>query len=98
MRGSNDKGTEMDGELRLRATDLHWREIDEEVIALEARASSYLAVNPAGTLLWRALSRGASQEDLAAELVSAYGIDLARAREDTRHFLADLEAQGLLEA
>ena len=88
----------MDNEVRLRATDLHWREIDDEVIALEARASSYLAVNPAGTLLWRALERGASREDLAAELVAAYGIDLSRAREDAQRFLGELEAAGLLEA
>ena len=61
--------------LRLRDTDLHWREIDGEIIALEARGSTYLAANGAGTLLWRALADGATTAALADELVRAYGIE-----------------------
>jgi hypothetical protein len=83
-------------ELKLRETDLHWREIDGEVIALEARDSTYVAANSAGTLLWRALSAGATREELAGALVGAYGIDRERALADTDRFLAELAAQGLL--
>ena len=82
--------------LRLRDTDLHWREIDGEVIALEARGSTYLAANGAGTLLWRALAAGATPEALADELVRAYGIDRGRATADAEAFVAQLRAQGLL--
>ena len=85
-------------ELRLRVDDLHWREIDGEVIALEARGSTYVAANGAGTLLWRALAEGTTPEALADELVRAYGIDRARAAEDIEHFLAQLTDQGLLAA
>ena len=85
-------------ELRLRAGDLHWREIDGEVIALEARGSTYVAANGAGTLLWRALAEGTTPEALADELVRVYGIDRARAAEDIEHFLAQLTDQGLLAA
>jgi Coenzyme PQQ synthesis protein D (PqqD) len=84
-------------ELRLRGTDLHWREIDDSVIALEARGSTYVSANPAGTLLWRALAQGSTREALASELVAAYGIDRERALADTDSFLAELAAQGLLE-
>ena len=84
--------------LRLRDTDLHWREIDGEIIALEARGSTYLAANGAGTLLWRALAEGTTPEALADELVRVYGIDRARAAEDIEHFLAQLTDQGLLAA
>ena len=83
-------------ELRLRDGDLHWREIDGEVIALEARGSTYVAANGAGTLLWRALAAGTTHEALVDELVRAYGIDRARAAADTDRFLAELGAQGLL--
>jgi hypothetical protein len=84
--------------LRLRDTDLHWREIDGEVIALEARDSTYLAANGAGTLLWRALAAGATPDALADELVRVYGIDRARAVGDAEAFVARLTAQGLLVA
>jgi coenzyme PQQ synthesis protein D (PqqD) len=85
-------------ELKLRVDDLHWREIDGEVIALEARGSTYVAANGTGTLLWRALAEGTTTEALADELVRVYGIDRQRANEDIAHFLAQLTDQGLLAA
>jgi hypothetical protein len=84
-------------DLRLRDADLHWREIDGEVIALEARNSTYLATNDAGTLLWRALVDGASLDGLADELVRAFGIDRERAVADAEAFVAQVAAEGLLE-
>src|SRR3954453_2924997 len=61
--------------LKLRDTDLHWREIDGEIIALEAQGSRYVAANGAGTVLWRALAAGTTRDDMADELVGTYGID-----------------------
>ena len=84
-------------ELKLRDTDLHWREIDDEIIALEARGSNYVAANGSGTLLWRALAEGTTREGLADVLVAAYGIDRERARLDADRFVAEVAAQGLLE-
>jgi Coenzyme PQQ synthesis protein D (PqqD) len=83
-------------DLRLRDADLHWREIDGEVIALEARQSTYVATNGAGTLLWRALVDGATRDGLADELVREFGIPRDRALADTDRFLAELDEQGLL--
>jgi hypothetical protein len=83
--------------IRLRTADLHWREIDGEVIALEARGSTYLATNPAGAVLWQALVDGATRDGLADALVAAYGIDRGRALADVDAYLAELAAQGLLE-
>jgi hypothetical protein len=85
-------------ELRLRQADLHWREIDGEVIALEAQRSTYVAANGSGTVLWRALAGGATREALADELVRQYGIDGERAAADVDAFVAQLRAQGLLVA
>ena len=83
-------------ELKLRDADLHWREVDGEIIALEGRGSTYVAANGAGTLLWRALAAGTTREALVDELVRAYGIDRDQAAADTDRFLAELAAQGLL--
>jgi coenzyme PQQ synthesis protein D (PqqD) len=83
-------------ELRLRDADLHWREIDGEVIALEARGSTYLAANGAGTVLWRTLVGGATRDQLIDELVATYDIDRGRAAADVDVFLRQLADQGLL--
>ena len=82
--------------LRLRDTDLHWREIDGEIIALEARGSTYVAANGSGTLLWRALSEGSTREALVDELVRVYDVERERAEADADNFLAKLDEQGLL--
>jgi hypothetical protein len=83
--------------LRLRRAELHWREVDGEVIALDGRRSTYLAANAAGALLWRALAAGATRGDLAGELVAAYGVERDRALADVDAYVAEIAAQGLLE-
>ena len=83
-------------ELRLRDTDLHWREMDGEIVALEAGSSTYVAANGSGTVLWRALAAGTTRDALAEELVRVYGIDRDRAGADADRFLEALTEQGLL--
>lgn len=84
-------------QLRLQKQRLEWREVDEEVIALEQRESVYLAANASATLLWRALDRGASEQELAELLVSEYGITSEQATADVAAFVKDLDTRGLLE-
>jgi hypothetical protein len=81
---------------QLRTSDLHWQVIDGEVIALEARRSHYLAANPAGAILWRALEDGSTRSGLAERLIETYGIDRERALADVDVYLGQLAAQGLL--
>jgi hypothetical protein len=78
--------------------DAIWRETDGEVIALDDELMSYVSTNRAGALLWRELADGASPEELAERLVSAFGIEHERAERDVRAFLAELDSQGFLEA
>jgi Coenzyme PQQ synthesis protein D (PqqD) len=83
-------------ELKLRGDRLEWLEVDGEVIALEGRRSEYLGVNPSGTLLWRAVAEGSTEDGLARLLVDSYGIDAELARDDAARFVADLRERGLL--
>jgi hypothetical protein len=82
--------------LRLKETDLHWREIDGEIIALEGRGSRYLAANSVGAVLWRALVDGTTPDRLADDLVRIYGIERERAETDVGRFVDALAEQGLL--
>ena len=85
-------------ELKLRTQGVAWTDVDGEIVALDEAAAVYLAANPAGGLLWRALVDGATRESLARKLVRAYGIPLERAVADTNAFLATLRDHALLES
>jgi Coenzyme PQQ synthesis protein D (PqqD) len=83
-------------QLRLKPDAVSWREVDGEIIALEHSASTYLAANASGALLWKALAHGASREELVDRLAGEFGIDRGRAAADTDEFLRAMAQQGLL--
>jgi hypothetical protein len=82
--------------LRLRSEDLHWREVDGEVIVLDVTSATYFATGRSGALLWRALVDGARPDELAGVLAAEFDLDPATAREDADRFVAELRARGLL--
>jgi Coenzyme PQQ synthesis protein D (PqqD) len=81
---------------KLRPDALEWREIEGEVVALDTRSSTYIAVNGSGATLWPALSGGATPTELAALLRDEFGIGAAQAASDVDSFLAALHHQDLL--
>lgn len=83
--------------LRLRQDRLRWVQSDGDVIALDEESLLYLTANASGALLWNALAEGATREQLVGRLAEAYGLDPAEVTEDVDRYLAELEAQGLLE-
>jgi hypothetical protein len=82
--------------LRLRSNDLAWRMVDDEIVAVDLRTSTYLNTNGSGAVLWRALADGATDEELVALLVEEFGIDADRARADVDRFLDAVRARALL--
>lgn len=87
----------MTTELRLRENDLAWRTVDDEMIAIDVRDSTYLTANDSGALLWNALAAGTTKDELASNLVAAYGIDADTAAADVERFLTELRERGLLD-
>ena len=84
-------------QLKLRHADVAWKDVDGEIVALDERAAVYLAANPAGAVLWRALAGGTTRGELVDGLVGEFGIESDRASADVDAFLADLRERGLLE-
>ena len=84
-------------EKRLKSGELEWRELDGELLILEAKQMLYLAGNPAATLLWRRLAQGATAEQLCEALMDAYGIEAAVASRDVEAFLAQARELQVLE-
>ena len=84
--------------LRLRQQGLEWRQVDDEVVALDLDTARYLATNRTGALLWDQLAAGATREALIARLMESWDLDEARAAADVDAFLAMLSDRGLLES
>lgn len=82
--------------LQLRTEELTWRQVDDEVVALDARQAEYLAVNGSGALLWTSLASGATRAQLVQTLVQAYRLDEEQASADADAFIASLAGRGLL--
>lgn len=82
---------------RLRADSIAWRQIGDEVVVLDLRTSQYVSANASAGLLWRGLERGATRDELIAELEREYEIDAETAAADVDAFLADCRARELLE-
>jgi hypothetical protein len=76
---------------------LVYQETGEEIVALDLRSSTYLAINETGRTLWPALEVGATLEELGHRLCEAHGVDTAQAQRDAATFVAELEALGVLE-
>lgn len=82
--------------LCLRKRDLEWRDIDDEIVALDAQGAVYLAVHGSGAFLWRLLADSSTRDGLVDALVETYEIDAARAGDDVDEFLTTLNERGLL--
>jgi hypothetical protein len=83
--------------LRLRRERLEWRRVDDEVIAVDLQASTYLSANDSAAPLWEALAEGTTRDDLIVRLVGAAGIDREDAERDVDDFLGDLSRHRLLD-
>jgi hypothetical protein len=87
----------MSAVMRLRGRDVSWRTVDGEVIVLDGRNWAYLSVNGSGQLLWSLLADGATEAELADELVREYALDHAQARQDVSEFVRALREHDLLD-
>jgi hypothetical protein len=83
--------------VQIRQGALEWREVDGEVVALDLRTNTYLAINPTGAALWPALVAGADRAELLSRLVEAFDVTRDQAAADLHQFLAQLTEQDLLE-
>ena len=82
--------------LCLREQDLDWREVEGEIVALDAQGALYLAVRGSGAVLWRLLADSTTRDGLVHALVETYDIDATRAGDDVDEFLTTLGERGLL--
>ena len=75
---------------------VEWRLVDDEVIALDLRTSTYIALNPTGAVLWVGLAEGATESALTERLVAEFVVEPEQAAADVRAFLVEMRTRDLL--
>jgi Coenzyme PQQ synthesis protein D (PqqD) len=82
--------------LQIKAEDVVWREVGEELVVLELSTSTYLTLNGTAKHLWESLADGATLDGLIESLADHYRITEDQARADVEAFVAALTDRGLL--
>jgi hypothetical protein len=83
--------------VRLRSSELSWREIDGEMVVLDLASSRYLTTNRTGSVLMRLLTEECTADELTDNLAAEFGIPREQAREDVEQFVKMLADKGLLD-
>jgi hypothetical protein len=83
--------------IRLRPDALEWRELDGEIVALDLRTSTYLAVNRTGATVWPMVVAGATEAELTARIAREFGVSREIAAEGLRSFVHELDERDLLD-
>ena len=91
-------GTKVEAKrLQIRASEVVWRVVGDELVVLELATSTCLTLNGTARTLWERLVEGATQDDLETSLLDHYGVTKDRARSDVESFLEALLARQLLQ-
>ena len=69
---------------------------DGITVLLDLRRQVYLGVDEVGTVIWQGVERGAACSEIESQLASEYDVPLETVQADTRLFIEDLIARGLV--
>ena len=75
---------------------IHFREVHDELMLLDAQNDSYFVLNPTGAVVWSVLASGQSSEAAAASLAAWYAVTPERAEADVAAVVDELVGRGLL--
>ena len=70
--------------------------VGDETVILNLVNGTYYGLDPVGTRIWEMLQDGTASGEICRTLAAEYMVDLATIEADTRKFLGELEAQGIL--
>jgi len=79
------------------APELAWQTIDGEGIVVDLPRRRLLGLNPVGSFIWARIGR-VSEDEICAEVATAFEVEEAQARRDVRAFFARMQDRGFLVA
>jgi hypothetical protein len=72
--------------------------LDDETVVVNLDTGTYYSLDKTGRATWLAFAAGATETEVVAHLAASYSGDLEAMARETRDLLAELLADGLLEA
>jgi len=79
-------------------TDLSWREVHGELVAIDSSNGEYHIFNSVGRLIWLSLAKGFSADEILVQIEMEYDVNKEKANSDLNEFVVDLCDRGLLKA
>ncbi|QVL50335.1 MAG: HPr-rel-A system PqqD family peptide chaperone [Thiocapsa sp.] len=73
------------------------RDLDGELVVLDAATGYIHQMNPTGAVIWKLLDGGTSIESIETRLSDEFDLDAEEARRDVLGFVEQLRHAGLLE-
>lgn len=76
--------------------DVHYQEVDGEVVLLNMATQRYLGLNRVGSEIWNQLAEHGDAEKASTWVAQRYSIGADTAERDVRTLVGDLLAAGLI--
>ena len=73
-----------------------WAKLGDEVAILNSETGTYFGLDPVGSRIWCLMADGAALDEVVSTLLSEYGVDEQRVRNDLRELIEQLAARSLV--
>lgn len=80
----------------IKAEDIIWRRIGDEVVVIKDNGLSTHILNKTATLIWEMCDGKRSIDEIAASLFDRFDVSLEEARADTRETIENLTKAGII--
>jgi hypothetical protein len=75
---------------------ISWNQVKGEIFVIDTISGEYHTFNETGNLIWKAITKQATFNDIIKKLTSKYNIDNHKAAEELKRFIDKLIRIGLL--
>jgi len=73
-----------------------WTKLGEEVAILNSQTGTYFGLDAVGSRIWCLMADGLAIDEVVSTLLSEYGVDEQRIRNDLRELIEQLAASSLV--
>ena len=73
-----------------------WTKLGEEVAILDSQTGTYFGLDAVGSRIWCLMAEGMAIDEVVSTLLSEYGVDEQRVRDDLHELIEKLAARSLV--
>jgi hypothetical protein len=74
-----------------------WTKLGEEVAILNSQTGTYFGLDAVGSRIWCLMADGVAVDEVVSTLLTEYGVDEQRVRDDLRDLIDQLAARSLVQ-